>query len=237
VRKRDPNAVIDQFAHEVNASLADWRATRQAVGDGGPLAQRASMDAFTRLAVAYERFRSEWHVAAITRDATEFKASQRRRVEAALKETRRDGLVAYLPVALALPLHPTLDEVAKLLDPSGGNVSITGVSAWQDLAKKHLRDPWRGRIDSLTWADGRVTESVIALRNAAAHQSTQTHERLTAALDGLTHASHRGLKRPDRGVSPAGIPAYLNGVARDAKRRVELYHELVRDLAERLRVT
>jgi hypothetical protein len=236
MRKRDPDAVIDQFKAELAASLFDWGATQNDVGEGGRLARRASMDAFTRMAVAYERFRSEWHIAAITRDASSFVAAQLRRVAAALEETDRDQLLPYLPAGLALPKHPTLKEVGDILDPSGGNLSISGVALWRTLADKHLCNPWKAKVHGLTWADEKVTDAVVALRNAAAHQSPRSHDAMTAALGELTHPTHIGLQRPARGVPLAGIPVYLNGPGGAQTRRVERYHRLLDDIAERLRL-
>jgi hypothetical protein len=235
VRKRNPNAAIDEFQTEIDASLTDWRDTRRLVGEAGRLAQRASMDALMRLAVAYERFRSDWHVAAITRDASNFNRSQQNRAEEALKGDSRRQLVAYL--ALGLPIHPTLADVGAILDPNGGNVPIPGINAWKKLADRHLCDPWSARVNALTASDGKVTEAVIAMRNAAAHRSPQAHAAMTAALDGLGLPALRDLRRrPEHCVSLTGIPTYLNGDTSDGTRRVERFHELLRDLAERLRV-
>jgi hypothetical protein len=235
VRKRDPNTVIDRFQTDIDSSLNDWRATRATVGEGGTLAQRASMDAFTRMAVGYERFRSDWHIAAITRDASTFRGTQRHRVTEALRETGRDALIQYIPTTLTLPIHPTLEEVGNVLDAAGANLSIPGVNAWQNLATRHLADPWRAKVLGLTWADGRLTEAVVALRNAAAHQSARSHEALSEALEHLTHPSQTGLRRPDRGVTLTGIPTYLNGSSSGNRRRVEHLHELIRGLTQRLR--
>ncbi|WP_139804864.1 hypothetical protein [Rhodococcus sp. 1168] len=67
VNTRDPNKVIDTFQAEIARSLQDWRDLQVKVNERGPLAQRVSMDAFTRVAVAFEGFRSDWHLAAITK--------------------------------------------------------------------------------------------------------------------------------------------------------------------------
>jgi hypothetical protein len=237
VRKRDPNAVIDQFQGELAASLSDWQATRARVGEGGPLAQRVSMDAFTRAAVAFERFRSEWHIAAIARNAAQFRAEQHNRVVLALKDAGWNELVPYLAAVMAIEVHPTLEDVAALLDAQGGNVSIRSIKHWRVLADRHLCDPWKARVYGLSWAQCKATTAVIALRNAAAHQSPQSAQKMTAALNALTHpVEHAGLRRPQRGVSVQKVPTYLNSVATGSTRRVERYHVLLGGIGTSLRV-
>ena len=108
------------------------------------------MDAFTRSAVGFERFRSEWHIAAIARDAARFRTTQRDRVVAALEETGRDQLVPYLPMGMGIDVHPTLDDVAAMLDATGGNLSIPTIKQWKKLATRHLCDPWKSKVMGLS---------------------------------------------------------------------------------------
>lgn len=234
--KRDPNKVIDQFQGDIKSSLSDLAATRKLVGTSGALAQRAAMDAFTRLAVSFERFRSDWHIAAITQDAGRFRDTQRHRVKVALEETDRAALVPYLPPALTLPLHPTLEQVAGVLDAEGSNLSIPSVKDWQDLAKRHLEDPWKSKVAGLGTAQIRTFNAVVALRNAAAHQSPRASKALADALNKLTLPGHAGLRRATKGVTVQKLPTYLNGAGTNSQeRRVDRYHALLRGLAEDLR--
>lgn len=123
VRKRDPNAVVDQFQSELARSLTDW-ATLIAGVSAMP-ARRATMDAFNRAAVAFERFRSDWHIAAITRSASRFAVTRREGLERTLSDSGQGNLLPY--VHLAVPAHPTLEQVADLLDATGGNVAIPNI--------------------------------------------------------------------------------------------------------------
>jgi hypothetical protein len=235
MRKRDPNAVVSQFQSELASSLADLTSIHGKVGESGKLAQRASMDAFTRAAVAFEGFRSNWHIAAISRDATAFNKSQRNRVVAALTETDRGVLTAYVP-SLALPLHPKLDEIGEILDPDRGNVSIKTLQDWQDKAGRHLCDPWKSKVTGLGYGERTLMAAVVALRNAAAHQSSRSADEMKTALGALTTPDNAGLRLPGRGITVSGIPTYLNGFEVGQERRVRKYHSRLHALAQRLRV-
>ena len=234
MRKRDPNAVIDQFQGELASSLSDWAALTE--GTPAMIARRATMDAFARGAVAFERFRSEWHIAAITRDASTFRTRQLNRVQTALKETRRDNLADYVQVVL--PRHPTLEQVSRLLDAEGANVSLPNVGAWKKAAERDLAEPWLSKVSGILWAHGAGADAVIAIRNASSHQSERALADMTAALGKLTHPTiHKGLQRSERGVTLAGIPAYLHSAGTSGSTRVEIYLRILDRLGESLRAT
>lgn len=232
MRKRDPNALIDQFQADLTISRND----RKRLCDAAPnvmLARRATMDAFARTAVSFERFRSEWHIAAITRDAREFADYQRRRVEVLLKGNDKASLLPY--VSVNMPKHPTLEQVASLLDASGSNLSTPSVDAWKDLAKRDLAEPWRAQVVDISWSHSTAANAVIAIRNAVSHQSSKSLTAMSVALEKLTHPHHAGLQRPQNNVSLSGIPIYLHGSV-EGVARIEKYYDLLRDLVEDLRV-
>lgn len=191
------------------------------------------MDAFNRAAVAFERFRSDWHIAAITRDASRFAVTQQERLERTLNEGGQRTLVPY--VHLAVPKHPTLEQAADLLDATGGNVAIANIERWKDLASRDLADPWRAKVQDISWQHAKAAAAVIAIRNAAAHQSPRSLNAMSDAVGDLTHPVHAGLQRVVNSVTLTGIPGYLHGSA-GTHRRVERYHDLLHDLSDGLRV-
>lgn len=233
MRKRDPNAIIDQFQAELASTLADWRVLTGSTL--GKVARRATMDASARAAVAFERFRSDWHIAAITRDASVFSPTQLNRAKEALKETKRDSLAPFIQVTI--PTHPTLDQVGALLDATGSNVSLPNIGAWKKKAKVQLADPWVGKVTGISWRHEVAADAVIAIRNAASHQSDRSLSDMNAALAKLTDpAAHRGLLRPANRVTLTGIPAYLHGSIPGRPPRVETYVDLLERLSGTLRV-
>ena len=63
MRKRNPNDVIIAFTSDVQASLDEWSAVIGCVRDQPVTLRRGvSRDAFFRLAVRWELFRSDWHL-------------------------------------------------------------------------------------------------------------------------------------------------------------------------------
>ncbi len=206
-----------------------------AVGSTGQLAQRASLDAFTRLAVAFERFRSDWHIAAINTDASEFNDAQVRRITSQFEKPKLRPLLAYVSISVKTA-HPTLEQIASLVDVTDGNLSINSADAWGDLAKKHLAEPWRGLVRSIKSSTQQrlFFDTVVAVRNVAAHQSGQATQRLNDLLTQLGSSQNKALGRSERGVKASNVAKYLN-VQAEGKRRVEIYHDRLRSLAESLR--
>lgn len=235
MRKRKPNDVVRAFLGELANSLDDWDQVRDAIQTGqGDLARRASIDAFGRAAVSFETFRSDWHIAAINRDSSTFGATQFHRVECALVDTGRTSLKPYLS-PLAIPKHPTLEQIAGILDAAQSNVSIANHGEWKKLARKHLENPWLEKIQRMHAKHSQVMDTVIAIRNALVHQSPRATNQMNDCLSDLSVTRNHGLRRANNKVQVSGIGAYLN--ANDwvhGTPRVETFHMYLADLAEYL---
>lgn len=234
MRKRNPNDVINQFQEELK-SARDDRNALTLVGTARPLAQRVTMDAFSRVGVAFERFRSDWHIAAISRDSTAFNQSQVNRVKSALTEKgdKRAVLAKYLK-ELNLGSHLTLSAIEEILDADGANLSIPDYSTWKKLAGRHLVDPWLSKVTGIPGDDQVIIDVVIKLRNAAAHQSTRSTEAMNSAL-ALLRSTHVPLARPQRRVTPTGLPAYLHGAVPGGRPRIEIYADELERISELFR--
>lgn len=234
MRKRRPNDVIDQFQSELESARHDRDALTPA-GTARPLAQRVTMDAFARAGVAFERFRSDWHIAAISRDATAFNKSQVDRVKAALVETGdKRALLAEHVKELSLKPHPTLAAIEEILDAEGANLSVPDYATWKELAEKHLVDPWQSKVVSIPVTDQVIIDVVIKLRNAAAHQSTKSTDAMNDALVRL-RSKNRALARLQHRVTPTGIPAYLHGAVPGGQPRIEIYIDALTRISEGFR--
>jgi len=232
VRKRQPNDLVVRFTDDLDLSLSDWRDLTADVP--AVLARRATMDAFARAAVAFERFRSDWHVAAVTRDASAFRLGRQARVVDVLSKGEAKELLGYVQVFL--PTHLTLEQVSGLLDPAGGNVSIPSIKRWQEMARRDLASPYRDKVEGIPFKLKAVASAVIAIRNGVSHQSPRSLSDMNGALGCLTHPSHDGLRRPTNQVTLFGIPAYLHGRIAGGETRVERYHAVLGDLAKLMRV-
>lgn len=227
MRKKQPNDVLAAFKADLDASLDLWRDLRELTGEQGDLAKRVSLGAFTRAAASTEASLSDWFIAAVNRDATAFKTDLASRVE--------QSVAAKWPaldqkVAIDLPKHPDLDLVAKLLDPKSRNVTFADFDDFDDRATRQLSDPYRSAVLAVP---GHLREALLAvhkIRNVIAHGSPHASNEMN---DTLEHLNDQRLRRGTRRVQPGGLGNHLNADV-GGQRRVELYHTLMRDLADAL---
>lgn len=237
VAKPAPDAVWDAFIGRVEASGRLWqRATEGAarLRAGGEisldehreLVEVAACDALLRLGRDWEGARSNWAVAAVTKDSSALR-------ELVLKEQAKVATTKKFralggTVELVLPLHPNATQVRTALDPDGMNVKLGGT------LREHggvLADPYAARLTALTTADERVSAAVIALRNMIMHTSQNSADALHTALGVL---SHKELQRRRR-LSAESLGSYLRRECSATGRpRVLRYHDLLIDIAERL---
>jgi hypothetical protein len=232
VRKKNPNDVVAAFQAEVGAVVSDWSAMRTAIGAStGALAKRATVDAFTRVAVAFETFRSDWHIAAINRDSSTLQSKLTSYVHDQLKSSRYPSLASR--VRVSLPAHPPLDLIQEILDPQGGNLSIGGFNHWKKRAGTELADPWRSKITGMHTDDRAVLNAVIAVRNALAHESVRSSSSMNSALSSFG-APDSDLRRGTRNVRPSGIAAYLNAVTAQTDTRFQRYSTRLHSLSASL---
>ena len=230
-RKRDPDDEADRFLAAVAASLDLWRRTQHALesSDLG-LRKVASLDAFVRIAVEWEGFRSRWHIAAINRDSSAYRAQLEARFRASIKERGFRELEPYVHVAL--PAQLGVATVQRLLDPLGRNISFG--DNWTDRARAELANPYSAKVQSLSSADLRVVFASEKLRNAIVHRSASSVAEMNTALVALDPTADADLVRTSR-VTGDGIAAYLHARP-SSERRVEVWHRRLGQLASRLRI-
>jgi hypothetical protein len=167
-RKRDPDDEVDRFLASVADSLDLWKRTQHALDSSDlGLRKEASLDAFVRVAVEWEGFRSRWHIAAINRDSSAYRAQLEARFRASIKDRGFRELEPYVHVAL--PAQMSVATVQRLLDPLGRNISFS--DNWTDRARAELANPYSAKVQSLSSADLRVVFASEKLRNAIVHRS------------------------------------------------------------------
>lgn len=229
-RKRDPDDEVDHFVAAVDASLDVWERTQRALAASDlELRKVASLDAFVRSAVEWEGFRSRWHIAAINRDSSTYRADAETRFRASIKGGRFAELEPFVHVAL--PAQLSLATVQRLLDPSGRNISFG--DKWTDRARAELPAQYATKVLSLSPADLLLVSACEKIRNAIVHRSPSSVNEMNTALVVLDQTVDADLVRTSK-VTEAGIAAYLH--ARPlADRRIEVWHHRLRDVAGRLR--
>jgi hypothetical protein len=235
MKKRDPNKVIDEFQATLGESAITWGEIGHRIGWEADLAKALSVDAFLRAAVAWETFRSDWHVAAINNDSSAFRKELLRRYQASMDD-KWHGMSKW--VSVDLPKHPSLDVVSSLIDARGFNVTFESSEKWVSRCATELVSPWREKAMSLGLPDHRLVDSITALRDCIAHRSRGSIERLDLALKKLSLVPDKPLRRGTNRVQPSGIGAYLFAIAGPAgARRVQVFHARLDGIAESLRAT
>jgi hypothetical protein len=229
-RTRDPNGVIDQFKSLVDRSRDIWQRTQQAlVNADSDLRKSSSLDAFVRVAVAWEVFRSDWHVAAINRDITTYRSSVAARFQQSVKAGKFSQLEPF--VQLGFPAHLSVAVVRQLVDPLERNISFG--DNWVDRARSDLAATYAAKVAALLPADLLLVAASEKLRNAIAHRSANAVNEMNSALVVLDPTTDADLVRTTR-VSAQGISAYLHALPTN-ERRVEALHRRLAAIAEKLR--
>lgn len=240
MRKRDPDAVVDTF----NATVTSQRDHAKSLASAASLGtgRRVYEDALMRLAVSWEVFRSDWFIACINRDSSAMAAVVQTAVNKQVQKANRGPAFGALKkqwIQVNVPAHPTLEDIAKVLDPSNYNLELP-----RDIRQDGglLAAPYAARVAALTEDDNKLVAAVNTLRNALAHQSTSSIDRMNTSIDELSATSDPGLKlsAAARRVTVAGIGRYLgaevaNGGQPPTQARCLHFHDRMRGIAAKLR--
>lgn len=230
VRKRDPADEVDRFRAEVATSLDLWERTQCALGAADlELRKVASLDAFVRVAVGWEGFRSRWHIAAINRDSSAYRADIEKRFRTSIKGGRFGELESFVHVTL--PVQLSIATVHRLVDPLGRNISFG--DRWTDRAREELAPRYAAKVRLLSPADLRLITACEKIRNAIVHRSPGSVDEMNTALVVLDPAVDADLVRTSK-VAGTGIAAYLHARPQ-SERRVEAWHRRLAEVAGRLR--
>jgi hypothetical protein len=213
MRKQNPNDVVASFQSEIADVVNDWSSMRAAIGTtAGPLAKRATIDAFTR-------------------DSSELQKKLATYASSLVKSSTYPMLAPR--VRIDLPTHPALEVIRELLDPQGGNLSISSYNHWKKRANSELADPWRSTILTMNTNLCAVLNATIAVRNVLAHQSVRSSATMNDALTRFG-APDAALRRGTREIRPSGLGAYLNASTTAGTTRLERYASRLDDLTSAL---
>lgn len=246
--KRDPNRDIDEFHEALEALRQVWTQTNIALlgtPGVGPaererLAKESCADAFLRAAVAFEGFRSDWHITAVHRDSSQFTQFLEERVQQRLSgDSMTEEASAY--VSVTVPRHLSLATARRLLDAQGRNLSLRPDSkrSWGDRAERELNGDYQAVVKGLRSADQKLIEAVDALRNHLAHRSRDSVDRMNSALLALDGHVDQSLRiAGNYKVQETGVPRYLWARTQgdNGPRRLETYFDRMDAVAEALRV-
>jgi hypothetical protein len=228
-RKADPNDVIDEFQAFLDATRTNFGRIVQRLNGRPKLQKEASIDAFLRAAVGFETFRSDWHIAAINRDASVFGKTMRESIKSTVKSAR-DYRGASDLISVSLKKHPSVKVIRTIVDPLGRNVAFP--DGWDKRCDRELASPYRDRVIGLSAQRVAVVDAVTAIRNAIAHRSPGS----VATMNDTVNLLPAGLRRGVRRIRLSGLGSYLWASPRGRpEARVELFSDALKDVAEALR--
>lgn len=176
--------------------------------------QHACTTALMSTARNWEKFRSEWHIRAVAKDATILRQSLQQRVDGQLAQTALGKSLdkAGVHVPLQLAKHPGLEAVRALLDAEDANITFSQKNDSEDRADKELSGPLATKAKSLTLDDWKLITLVRTTRNAIAHGSVKSLVDMNKAIQAIKHTRDPGLRalgRQTNSVSGPGIGVYL----------------------------
>jgi len=231
--KSDPSRVVDAFVTYLDDALADYLFLRSIPQEFWRV---IAVDALLRAAVGFEAFRSDWHIAAIQRDASRYKPLEevwaRYRVAAAANPNpiQRAKAVAFVD---SLARNPDMDLVRALADPHGRNLDLSSFDSWRRRARADLAPRFSQRVESLPPEDIGIMEAVVAMRNCIAHRSRSSTDKMNHALKALPG----GLARGNQRITFRSLGRYLCGSSgADNVTRCELFYRGLRRIAAALHV-
>jgi hypothetical protein len=231
-RKAEPNDIIEDFRADLEKVRLNLRELIGLIKQDR-LLKEIAIDTFLRAAVSFETFRSDWHIAAINRDAAVFAKTLTKSIKGTVAGGR-DYRGASDFVEPAIGKNPSVAVIRTIVDPLGRNVSFGKTDEWVKRAKRELAPRYVARVRALTDQDMAIITAVIATRNCISHRSSGSVREMNAALQRLP----AGLRRPVNDVSVKGIGAYpwASPPGQNAARATRFLTEL-RRIASVLQVT
>lgn len=244
VNKPNLDKIIDRFKDEQARQGILYNSMRGRASNEVMREQSCNLVMVT--ARDWERFLSDWHIAAVARDPSTFSATLTNHLAKAVKGYASKRGTPYLDVfspTLHVPAHPTLSDIASALDGEGRNLPLSTNQARMKFAGDYLARPYASRHQKLS--DPVTTDFLdvlLLVRNAIAHRSRSSLEKLNTKLAAAALSADpdvSSLGRVRNRVSPSGIGSYLDAAVTSPSwggvSRALLMSLTVSDVAERFR--
>ena len=218
MNKQDPNDVVDRFISDVAAALD--RTSRLLLApltdqDENAVAENLLFSAV----VAWETFRSDWHLAAINKDPSSFRGQLAQKIEAAIKVNLSERVSAIVMASLNLPNHYNVADVRAILDAEGRNVTFTGGKKEVTAHLDNLSPTWKLAASKMTKDERDTVALATKCRNAIAHRSDMSMQAFNSAMQDMKSSKgsvYKALAR-ENAVRRNNIGTYLKALAVPAK--------------------
>lgn len=230
--KKNPNLVIDRFQDDLDQTKSD-SAKLDILIQSEPIEFRRRMNAnfFLYAATAWERFLSEWFVAAINTNPSVARNNLQQKLKKAAKDSGIDQ--SLLAASLISESHINIATVERFLKVEGYNYTAPELKDFQKDANTWLADPYLSKVSAWTKDDFSPILTTRLLRNALAHDSDQAYKRAARALPNSPFADLRD--NQIKNFNRKSIQTYLYKKMGEDTRLVVLL-DLLKERAESLRV-
>lgn len=244
VNKPNLNLVIDRFQDEQKRQRSLYNSLRGVATNDVMREQSCNLVMVT--ARDWERFLSDWHIAAVARDSTTFANTLTDHLTKAVTKYGNERGAPQLSVfspTVHVPAHPTQADVARALDGQGRNLPLSTNKARRRFANDYLAGPYASKHEKL--ADEATTlllDVLLSVRNVIAHRSRSSLDHLNTKLTEASQSADQdvsSLGRDQNRVSPSGVGSYLDAAvvseAWGSASRALLLSLKVSDLSEHFR--
>lgn len=244
VNKPSLDLIIDRFQDEQQRQRTLYDSLRDIATNDAMREQSCNLVMVT--ARDWERFLSDWHIAAVARDSTTFSNTLTNHLTKAVdkyaNERDKPQLAVFSPT-VHVPAHPTQSDIATALDSRGRNLPLATKKERKTFANAYLAAPYASKHKKLADEDTRLfLEVLLSVRNAIAHRSRSSLDVLNAKLSEASQCADPdvgSLGRVKNRVSPSGIGPYLDAAVVSPHwgrlSRALLLSLTVSDLSERFR--
>lgn len=230
--KKNPNLVIDRFLNDISEAQDDSRKLEELIlSESIEFRRRMNANFFLYSASAWERFLSEWFVAAINTDPSVARNTLQLKLEAKAKDSGIDQ--SLLATSLISESHINIAAVERFLKVEGFNYTAPELKGFHKDADRWLADPYLSKVKA--WDKNGFNPILITrlLRNALAHDSARAYRDAAKSIPRSPHSDLR--ENAAQNFNRKSIQTYLYKKVGEDTRLVVLL-SLLKERAESLRV-
>lgn len=175
MRKIRPQDVKGDFANFVVERLSHF--DRVAAALNGSSHEKRDLTTLTEVTlnsvyVAFECFVSDLLLAYINRDPSQYQRNLEARMRSSVES--KFGVWAANRMSFATTKHIKVNDLEVALDPDSYNLTFKDVAALKQRCTEWVAQPYRNQIVNFADADGRLVDTVHAIRNFIAHRSSNS---------------------------------------------------------------
>lgn len=236
MRKINPADVIDDFKLQLDdlSSYFDRVAavlagTKTEQSDLSLLAEQT----FVSAAVAFESFLSDLFVAFINRDSSKLQSEYEFRIKDSVKSKFAQWHADQLKFSTVK--HLSVDKIIEIMDKDGRNITFPAAVKMKAETSAWLHKDYADLFKNLTAKDEAVVDCMKAVRDFIAHRSDSAKNKMNDELKKIGNTFPN--ENLGRGLQKVHYIGSFLKAEFQAKRRVKLYWERLKDIAEALRPT